>query len=235
MKTTKQNTEGFAHVIALGAFVAAFAVAGGTYLVISHADTVQVQAQIDPASQPAPDQIQPDVAAVADPPKTSDAILRAHIDTVLYGQKNLGIHEVPLGSNHLPGNPYGSNNLSWCAYFASWVWQQAGVRDKQNHTFPRYVNANQIKSWGSANGRWHPIGSYTPRVGDAVYFQYGVHVGVVATSGSGLISIIAGNYKDSVTFQTSQRGKYTDKPSTFAVQETAGGPLDYVAGFVSPD
>lgn len=68
----------------------------------------------------------------------------------------------------------GNDNLDeeWCADFAAWVWQQAGVAVTY-----RYVNGDLNSSaasfyeWGMANGTWHPLGSgYVPQPGDvAVY------------------------------------------------------------------
>jgi hypothetical protein len=68
----------------------------------------------------------------------------------------------------------GNSNLDeqWCADFAAWVWERAGV----DVTY-QYVNgelnssAASFYEWGAAKGTWHPVGSrYKPLPGDvAVY------------------------------------------------------------------
>jgi CHAP domain len=68
----------------------------------------------------------------------------------------------------------GNANLDeeWCADFAAWVWQRAGVPLTYE-----YVNGDLNSSaasfyeWGAARGTWHAAGSgYTPEPGDvAVY------------------------------------------------------------------
>ncbi|HTV11326.1 MAG TPA: CHAP domain-containing protein [Acidimicrobiales bacterium] len=68
----------------------------------------------------------------------------------------------------------GSGELAeeWCADFAAWVWQKAGVP-----LVYQYVNGDLNSSaasfyeWGRAEGTWHPLGSgYVPQPGDvAVY------------------------------------------------------------------
>jgi len=68
----------------------------------------------------------------------------------------------------------GNGDLSeeWCADFAAWVWQQAGVAVNY-----QYINGDLNSSaasfyeWGVRYGTWHPLGSgYVPQPGDvAVY------------------------------------------------------------------
>jgi hypothetical protein len=76
-------------------------------------------------------------------------------------------------------NPYGPCE-QWCALFATWSWEQAGV------TVPRYAFTGDIYRWGAARGL--SLGPGTrPASGDAVLFGTGpttattsTHVGIVA-------------------------------------------------------
>jgi hypothetical protein len=60
----------------------------------------------------------------------------------------------------------------WCADFAAWVWQRAGVSFVY-----QYINgdinssAASFYEWGMAQGTWHPAGSgYVPLPGDVVVY-----------------------------------------------------------------
>ena len=75
-------------------------------------------------------------------------------------------------------NPYGPCE-EWCALFATWAWEQAGV------PIPRYAFTGDIWGWAAAHGRDLPPWAM-PAVGDAVLYGTGpqstatsVHVGIV--------------------------------------------------------
>ena len=76
-------------------------------------------------------------------------------------------------------NPYGPCE-PWCALFATWVWQQAGV------PIPTYAFVGDVYTWAAANtGVLPPTAKPSP--GDAVLYGTGpwnvdsaVHMGVVA-------------------------------------------------------
>ncbi|MGI5499271.1 FG-GAP repeat domain-containing protein [Lentzea sp. CA-135723] len=98
-------------------------------------------------------------------------------------------------------NKYGPCNgggTAWCAMFATWVWERAGIKG-----VPRgqYV-ATSLGSWGQQQGTWKPrpagqVGN--PQVGDwVVYGAPGSGVGghvsvVVAVNGNGTITTVDGN------------------------------------------
>ncbi len=76
-------------------------------------------------------------------------------------------------------NPYGPCE-AWCALFATWVWQQAGV------PIPTYAFTGYIYDWAAANSGVLPP-TAAPLPGDAVLYGTGpcstassVHVGLVA-------------------------------------------------------
>ena len=75
-------------------------------------------------------------------------------------------------------NPYGPCE-EWCALFATWAWENAGV------PIPRYAFTGDIWNWAAQYGGALPP-TVTPAVGDAVLYGSGpsstatsVHVGIV--------------------------------------------------------
>jgi hypothetical protein len=101
----------------------------------------------------------------------------------------------------------------WCADFAAWVWQQAGV--KFNYGFGAGdLNAGAVSfyDYGVALGTWHSAGAgYVPQPGDAVVYGLGPnsdgvpnsfadHVGIVVgqTPGSPYPDVVNGDYNYSI-------------------------------------
>ena len=115
----------------------------------------------------------------------------------------VGCHDAPL----------------WCADFAKWVWNQAGVDVNGLNSA-----AGSFRNY-KAGANWHPVGSgYTPQPGDAaLYGVSGVwaHVGIVynVKPGNQYPDVIQGNFNNSVMYDPNSRSA------------GAGAPL---AGFVSP-
>jgi hypothetical protein len=68
--------------------------------------------------------------------------------------------------------PSGERNEEWCADFAGWAWQKAGVHFTYGYG-PAEINGAAVSfyEWGVANGTWHPASSgYVASPGDvAVY------------------------------------------------------------------
>jgi hypothetical protein len=62
-------------------------------------------------------------------------------------------------------NPYGPCE-AWCALFATWAWEQAGI------PIPRYAFTGDIWSWAASHGSLLPP-SAMPAVGDAALFGTG--------------------------------------------------------------
>ncbi len=60
---------------------------------------------------------------------------------------------------------YGPVGSDWCGYFASWVWQHAGI------PVPTTPLAYEIGAWALANGGTLLPPTATPQVGDAVLFE----------------------------------------------------------------
>ncbi|HEY4946933.1 MAG TPA: CHAP domain-containing protein [Acidimicrobiales bacterium] len=90
-------------------------------------------------------------------------------------------------------NPYGPCE-AWCALFATWVWQQAGI------PIPSYPFTGNIYNWAAAHGQVLPP-TATPLPGDAVLYGTGpssastsLHVGlVVQTWPDGAIVTVEGD------------------------------------------
>ena len=71
-----------------------------------------------------------------------------------------------------PTCPGGETSEEWCADFAAWAWQKAGVAVPYGYGLGD-LNAGAVSfyQWGVAHGTWHPADSgYRARAGDvAVY------------------------------------------------------------------
>jgi CHAP domain len=109
---------------------------------------------------------------------------------VRIARSQIGTPEVPLGSNCTKYGPC----EEWCALFATWVWQHAGV------PIPSYPFTGSIYSWAaSRTGVLPPTAA--PSVGDAVLYGTGpsststsLHVGVIVqTWPDGAIVTIEGD------------------------------------------
>ena len=133
-------------------------------------------------------------------------------------QAELGVAEQPPGSNdgariaQYRTATAGSGVGPWCAYFTSWVAQQAGVPVGPNGQGIGYVPT--VKQWAEQTGRYIPAGSGAPQVGDLVVFERngdGVldHIGIVtATRPDGGIETVEGNSSDKVSARSYGPGGY---------------------------
>ncbi len=120
----------------------------------------------------------------------------------------------------------------WCADFAAWAWQQAGVSFTYGFKSSDInADANSFYYWAAAHGTWHAAGSgYTPQPGDvAVYGSSpggASHVGIVVSNGSSGPNVVNGDWE-------------IDYPSTFPTavyyqtNESSEGGV-HVVGYASP-
>jgi hypothetical protein len=130
----------------------------------------------------------------------------------------LGVAEQPPGSNDAPRiaeyrtATAGSGVGPWCAYFTSWVAQQAGVPVGPNGQGIGYVPT--VKQWAESEGRYIPAGGGAPQVGDLVVFDRGGdgvldHIGVVTgVRPDGGIDTVEGNSSDKVNARSYGPGGY---------------------------
>ena len=73
--------------------------------------------------------------------------------------------------------PSGESAEEWCADFAAWAWQKAGVRFTYGYG-PGEINGAAVSfyEWGVANGKWHPaMSGYVAAPGDVAV--YGLSLG----------------------------------------------------------
>jgi hypothetical protein len=92
-------------------------------------------------------------------------------------------------------------NEAWCADFAKWVWQQAGVT---TDTSALNAGAGSFYDWGRDQGEKLTLDGGTPAVGDAVVFfppgsislpAYGDHVGIVTgVNSDGTVNLVDGDF-----------------------------------------
>jgi len=94
-----------------------------------------------------------------------------------------------------------NSNENWCADFAKWVWQQAGVTQDMNTI---NAAASSFYQWALDDGQTPQTDAGTPHAGDAIVFfgagpisptHYADHVGlVVAVNADGTIDMVNGDF-----------------------------------------
>jgi hypothetical protein len=123
---------------------------------------------------------------------------------VAIAESQLGQTEQPPGSNESPAiaeyrtaTAGASPGEPWCAYFASWVAQQAG--EPIGSQGQGLGDVSQIWSWAQSTGRAVTNGpGVVPKPGDLIVFG-GEHVGIVRdVLPNGQIQTIEGNYENKV-------------------------------------
>jgi hypothetical protein len=123
---------------------------------------------------------------------------------VAIAESQLGQTEQPPGSNESPAiSMYRSATSGaipgapWCAYFASWVADQAGAPIGEGGKGAGAVS--EVWSWAQSTGRAIPNGpGVVPKPGDLIVFG-DEHVGIVRdVLPNGQIQTIEGNYENKV-------------------------------------
>jgi hypothetical protein len=125
---------------------------------------------------------------------------------VQLAQAEVGQAEQPPGSNDSPRIAQyrmataGSGVGPWCAYFASWVAQQAGA--PLGEAGQGFGSVSSVAEWGQRTGRFYAPGTQTPQPGDLIVWG-GRHIGIVESVGlDGSINTIEGNSSDAVSRRT---------------------------------
>jgi hypothetical protein len=131
----------------------------------------------------------------------------------------------------------GERSELWCADFAAWAWQKAGVHFTYGYG-PGEINgaAASFYEWGVANGEWHPATSgYVAAPGDVAVYGLSlgadpsaVHVAIVTDDapGQGGPDVVNGD-GDRTGFSVVEIG--TDQ-----VRADTGPDDSTLAGYVSP-
>jgi hypothetical protein len=134
--------------------------------------------------------------------------------------------------------PHGELAEEWCADFAAWAWQKAGVQFTYGYG-PGEINggAASFYEWGVANGRWHPATSgYVAAAGDVAIYGLSLgpdpsaaHVAVVTSDQAGQRG------PDVVNGDGDRTGFSVVETGTNQVRaDTGHGSGAMLAGYVSP-
>lgn len=136
-----------------------------------------------------------------------------------------------------PDCPGGETAEEWCADFAAWAWQQAGVHFGYGYA-PGQINGAAVSfyEWAVANGEWHPATSgFVPSPGDVAVYGLvpgpdpsAAHVAIVTGDRPGQRGpeVVNGD-GDTAGFSVVEAG--TDE-----VRAQAGHDDSVLAGYVSP-
>ncbi|MFI6363643.1 DUF4226 domain-containing protein [Nocardia sp. NPDC050630] len=116
-----------------------------------------------------------------------------NILSIAQRELRLGVHE-NSGNNHV-NRPYNIDG-PWCAAFATWVWQQAGIH--VNWTGKNYVPT----VWSDAQRMGLAANATTARPGDLIVFPGQKHIGLVVARNGNTITTIEGNSGDAVRQHT---------------------------------
>lgn len=125
----------------------------------------------------------------------------------------------------------------WCADFAAWVWQKAGVHFTYGYA-PGEINGAAVSFyvWALANGEWHPATSgYVAAPGDVAVYGLSlgadpsaVHVAIVTDDRAGQRG------PDVVNGDGDRTGFSVVETGTDQVRADTGHEDSTLAGYVSP-
>ena len=111
-------------------------------------------------------------------------------------QKEIGYKEGANNDNKY-GQWYGLNNVSWCAQFVSWVFNEAGLGTKVAAQGKKgFASCDAGLKWFTKNNKLVTVGE--AKAGDIVFFQFDKdpqpdHVGIVLTNNGRILTTIEGN------------------------------------------
>jgi hypothetical protein len=135
------------------------------------------------------------------------------------------------------GCPSGETAEEWCADFATWAWQMAGVQFTYGYG-PGEINgaAASFYDWGVANGEWHPAtNGFVASPGDVAVYGLSlgadpsaVHVAIVIDDAAGELG------PDVVNGDGDRTGYSVVETGTDQARADAGNGDSILAGYVSP-
>ena len=104
-------------------------------------------------------------------------------------------------NNNKYGSYFNANYVAWCAYFVSWCARQAKISES---IFLSSGYVPGIVYWFKNKGLFKTKGSYTPKAGDLIIFDFnsngtGDHIGIVEK--------VSGSYVYSIEGNTSSNGE----------------------------
>ncbi len=133
--------------------------------------------------------------------------------------------------------PGGEMAEEWCADFAAWAWQEAGVDFTYGYG-PGEINGAAVSfyEWGVANGKWHPATSrYVAAPGDVAVYGLSLgkdpsaaHVAIVTSDPPGQRG------PDVVNGDGDRTGFSVVETGTDQVMADAGHDNSILAGYVRP-
>ncbi|MHB1988399.1 MAG: hypothetical protein ACYCSF_10505 [Acidimicrobiales bacterium] len=184
------------------------------------------------------------VVTLLRPSRLAMTPLQARI--VSYASSQLGYHTTPKDSycNKFSAYwdsgssqcPRGERSEEWCADFAAWVWQRAGIAFTYGYA-PGDINGAAVSfyEWGVAHKRWHWAKGYLGAPGDvAVYglvlgqVPSAVHVAVVTGDPPGQLG------PDVINGDGDRTGFSVVETGTDQVRADAGSNLSRLSGYVTP-
>jgi hypothetical protein len=135
------------------------------------------------------------------------------------------------------GCPSGERSEEWCADFAAWAWQKAGVQFAYGYG-PGDINGGAVSfyEWGVANGEWHPSTSgYVASPGDVAVYGLSlgatpsaVHVAIVTDDAPGHAA------PDVVNGDGDRTGFSVVETGTDQAMADAGNGDSILEGYVTP-
>jgi hypothetical protein len=138
------------------------------------------------------------------------------------------------GATNCPG---GERAEEWCADFAAWAWQEAGVHLAYGYGAGEIDGAAvSFYEWGVVHGRWHPAASgYSARPGDVAV--YGLSLG--AEPSAAHVAIVTSDRRgrggpDVVNGDGDRTGFSVVETGTHQLRADAGHSNSKLSGYVSP-
>jgi hypothetical protein len=133
--------------------------------------------------------------------------------------------------------PAGESDEEWCADFAAWAWELAGVHVGYGYGAGQ-INGAAVSfyEWGVANGEWHPAASgFVAAPGDVAV--YGLSLGAVPSAAH--VAIVTKDPPgqrgpDVVNGDGDRTGFSVVETGTDQVRADAGHGDSTLAGYVSP-
>ena len=133
--------------------------------------------------------------------------------------------------------PSGEKAEEWCADFAAWAWQKAGVLFTYGYE-PGEINGGAVSfyEWAVANGNWHPATSgYVASPGDVAV--YGLSLGVQPSAAH--VAIVTRDVSDQpgpdvVNGDGDRTGFSVVETGTDQLQADTGDGVATLDGYVSP-
>lgn len=166
------------------------------------------------ATEAQPDKTAPDVSGMEDKAAAIVEVAKSQVGVREKAYNNVKYNTWFYGQEVRDKNSR-STNHAWCVVFISWCADRAGI---PTSVVPKTAGVWYIYEFYKDQGLYHTRKSgYVPNPGDIVIFSSIGHAGIVESVSGSTVTVIEGNYSDSVV-----RNTYSIKSSK-------------IAGYASPD